>query len=165
MKQLRITKIRKVRTPEYGTSSSAGIDFFVPEDLQRNLYIGPKSDILIPSGIKADIPDGYMLVFKNKSGIATSQGAMLCAGKKPKATQPVSSLIIGACVVDSDYQGEMHIHLINVGCQEVHIKPGMKIAQAVLVPVEHANIIEVLEEDLFSEVSERGEGAFGSTNK
>ena len=165
MKQLRITKIRKVRTPEYSTQGSAGIDFFIPEDLGYNIYVGSKSDILIPSGIKADIPDGYMLVFKNKSGIATSQSAMLRAGKKPKATQPISSLIVGACVVDSDYQGEMHIHLINAGQQEVCLKPGMKIAQAILVPVEHAKIIEVQEPDLFSEVSERGDGAFGSTNK
>lgn len=164
MKQLRITKIRKVRTPEYGTEGSAGIDFFIPEDLGFNLYLGKDSDLLIPSGIKVDIPDGYALIFKNKSGIATSFGAMQRAGKTPKPTQPLSSLIVGACVVDSDYQGEVHIHLINTGTCEARLYPGMKIAQALLVPVEHAKIIEVQEPDLFSEVSERGDGAFGSTN-
>lgn len=165
MKQIKFSKVRNVHTPEYGTIGSAGIDFFIPEDLGFNLYLGKDSDLLIPSGIKADIPQGYALIFMNKSGIATSFGAMQRAGKTPKPTQPLSSIIVGACVIDSDYQGEIHIHLINAGTCEVRLYPGMKIAQALLVPIEHAKIIEVQESDLFSEVSERGDGAFGSTNK
>lgn len=162
---LKLAKIRDVRWPEYGTQYSAGIDFFIPEDLGLNLYIAPGDDILIPSGIKANIPEGYALIAKNKSGIATSFGAMRRAGKEPKDTQPLSSLIIGASVIDSDYQGEIHIHLINTGKTEVILKPGMKIAQFIMVPVMHPILERVEPENLYNFKTERGDGGFGSTNK
>ena len=165
MENLKFTKIRDVRTPEYGTPGSAGIDFFIPNDCSSNIYIPPRTDVLIPSGIKAKVPDGYTLIAKNKSGIATSFGAMRRAGKEPKKTQPLASIIVGACVIDSDYQGEIHIHLINVGNTEVILEPGMKIVQFILVPIEQARLIEVPEAKLFSEITERGTGGFGSTNK
>jgi dUTP pyrophosphatase len=165
MTQLKISKIRDVRTPEYGTPGSAGIDFFIPNDLEQNLYLAPQSDILIPSGIKVALPKNKMLIFENKSGIATSCGAMMRAGKKPKPTQPLASLIIGACIVDSDYQGEVHLHIINAGKCEVSLSPGMKIAQAVIVDAPQYSLCVVPEADLFESTSERGEGSFGSTNK
>lgn len=165
MTQLKISKIRDVRTPEYGTPGSAGIDFFIPNDLEQNLYLAPQSDILIPSGIKVALPEDKMLVFKNKSGIATSYGAMMRAGKEPKPTQPLASLIIGACVIDSDYQGEVHIHIINTGNCEVRLLPGMKIAQAIVMDAPQYSLCVVPEHELFDGVSARGDGAFGSTNK
>lgn len=165
MEQIKFSKVRNVRTPEYGTPGSAGIDFFIPEDCSSNIYIPPHTDVLIPSGIKAKVPNDYALIAKNKSGIATSFGAMRRAGKEPKKTQPLASIIAGACVVDSDYQGEIHIHLINVGTTEVILEPGMKVIQFILVPIKQARLIEVPESKLFSEITERGTGAFGSTNK
>jgi len=160
------TKTRPVKSPTRGTAESAGIDFFVPDDFVETI-VEPGSSILIPSGIKCAYPPGYALILFNKSGIAT----------KYKLT----SL---ACVCDSDYQGEVHISLINIGKETVTITPGMKIAQFILVPVSLAEPIEMKiskdpvtnEDHMWSKwsmmsstrnsvESERGYGGFGSTGE
>ena len=73
------------------------------------------------------------------------------------------SLMVGACVVDSDYQGEIHLHLLNVGNERTVIAPGDKLVQFLLVPVDHCAVEEVDVDTLFEEESERGAGGFGST--
>ena len=64
------TKVRDVKSPER-TGKNAGIDFFIPNDYKTSVLHG-KSDILIPSGIKLKMPDGFALIAFNKSGITTS---------------------------------------------------------------------------------------------
>ena len=157
---MKISKVRNVKTPERGTAKSAGIDFFVPNDFIKKV-LPPQSDILIPSGIKANVPEGYMLMAADKSGVVTSRMAALRAGRKPKAEAFNTVVILGAKIVDEDYQGEIHIHLVNTGNAPVIIKPGMKIAQFILVPVSYENVGVVPETELFSETTERGEGGFG----
>lgn len=149
MDKITFAKIRNVKSPTRGTELSAGIDFFIPEDWNdyKPHVIGPGEDILIPSGIKAKVPKDHALIAFNKSGIATKQ-----------------KLIVGACLVDEDYQGEIHIHLINTSrTTGVTIGPGMKIAQFVLVPVSYAAPEEVDLDDLYTEATARGECGFGST--
>ena len=142
---MKISRIRDVKLPARGTGRSAGIDFFVPNDFTPT-SIGPGESLLIPSGIKANIPEGYMLTAFNKSGVATKEG-----------------LIQGAEVCDEDYQGEIHIHVINASTNQVTVEPGKKLIQFILVPVFYDSVEEVAVEDLFAEVTERGEGGFGST--
>lgn len=142
---MKISRIRDVKIPTRGTPKSAGIDFFVPNDYPE-LTLLPGNSALIPTGIKADIPTGYMLTAFNKSGVATKQ-----------------LLIKGAEVCDEDYQGEIHIHVINVGTTDQLITPGQKLIQFVLVPVFYDIIEDVPFEELYSETTERGEGGFGST--
>lgn len=158
---MKFSKVRNVKSPVRGTGKAAGIDFFVPENF--NAQIHPHDDLLIPSGIKMEIPEGYMLMAADKSGVITSKWACHRANKEPKKDAFESPVLIGAKIVDEDYQGEIHIHLINLGEQIVHIKPGMKIAQFILVPVSYEKLEEVPETELFSRTSERGEGALGST--
>lgn len=160
---MKYCKVRDVKSPERGTSGSAGIDFFVPNDFGP-ASVWPQHDLLIPSGIKMNIPHGFMLLGVDKSGIATSVSACYRAGRMPKAGSFNSPVIIGAKLIDEDYQGEIHIHIINVGQEIIHIRPGMKIAQFVLVPVNYESLEETTEFLLFNEVTERGEGGFGSTN-
>lgn len=140
---MKIQKIREVKTPTRGTSKSAGIDFYTPDDLTP-ILLGPGEDALIPSGIKAQVPAGHALIAFNKSGIATK-----------------NKLIKGAEVVDEDYQGEIHIHVFNNGKHTTLINPGQKLIQFVLLPVNYENT-EVVE-SLENQESERGEGGFGST--
>ena len=143
---LNFCKTRKVKSPERGHNTDAGIDFFVPYDFEEeNIYFG--EDILIPSGIKMEIPSGYALVQFNKSGIATKE-----------------QLIVGACVIDEGYQGEIHLHVINIGEHVTKIFPGMKIMQGLLLPVPSVAIVEKDEIDLFSKKSARGIDGFGSTS-
>lgn len=160
---MKYSKIRDVKSPERGTPESAGIDFFIPNDFKSRIVFGGE-DILIPSGIKVNIPKGYMLMAADKSGIVTSSFAAREAGRKPKSDAFESSVIIGAKIVDEDYQGEIHIHLINVGNEPIQLYKGMKIAQFILVPVSYESLEEVLETELYSSTTQRGEGGFGSTN-
>lgn len=144
---MKIAKIRNVKTPIRGTEGSAGIDFFVPDDYPENLCTVPPGErFFIPSGIKANVPNGYALIAMNKSGVALKKG-----------------LMVGACVVDSDYQGEIHLHLVNTSTKNVTIEPGEKLTQFLLIPVDHSMVEVVNSGDLFNNESERGTGGFGST--
>jgi dUTP pyrophosphatase len=147
MQLLNFCKTRRVKSPEKGHDTDAGIDFFVPYDFEEiDLYFG--EDVLIPSGVKMEIPSGYAIVQFNKSGIATKE-----------------QLVVGACVIDEGYQGEIHLHVINLGESITKIFPGMKIMQGLLLPVPTIRIIEKDEADLFRKASARGVGGFGSTSE
>ena len=174
--QLRITKTRDVKTPHRGTPLSAGLDLFVPEDirvyeiLEKNpaisienittdldpreiveyIMLQPSEGLLIPTGIHFDIPNNYMIRVSNKSGIASKYG-----------------LLIGATCCDADYEGIVHINVWNVSNEPRKICAGMKLAQAILIPVEYPEVVEVenVEELYTSKNSSRGSGGFGSTGK
>lgn len=140
---MKIQKLRDVKTPNRGTSLSAGIDFFVPNDFEP-VEIKRNHSILIPSGIRVEVPKGHALIAFNKSGVATKQ-----------------NLQVGACVVDEDYEGEVHLHMVNVGDHPILIQPGQKIVQFILIPVNYSQIEEVYAIDRRN--TERGSGGFGST--
>lgn len=145
MKKINYAKVRDVKSPVRAHSTDAGIDFFIPEDFEETtLEWG--DDVLIPSGIKFDVLTQHMLLNLNKSGVASKHG-----------------LIIGACVIDEPYQGEIHLNLIKATKGEVTLKPGDKILQSVLIPVDYSIPNEVPVSELFSEETERGEGWAGST--
>ena len=108
----------------------------------------PSQSVVIPSGIKVKVPEGFALVAMNKSGVATKKG-----------------LTVGACLIDEDFEGEIKFHLVNTGDLIAEIKPGEKIVQLVLLKMNYEGV-EVVEseEELFgSSDSERGESGFGST--
>lgn len=160
---MKIFKVRDVKTPTRGTSLSAGIDFYVPNDFKEQVLL-PNEDMLIPTGIKAKFDDNLMLMAAEKSGVTTSKRACVMAGRKPKPEAFNSATVLGAKIVDADYQGEIHIHIINTGEYAITIKPGFKIAQFILVPVVYDDIEEVNSlDELCSEATERGDGGFGST--
>jgi dUTP pyrophosphatase len=144
---IKFIKIREVKTPAYGTDGSAGIDFFVPEDFKPH-HLTPGHGILIPSGIKTNVPDNMVLIGFNKSGVASKK-----------------KLQIGACVIDSDYQGEIHLHVFNTSNDDIiEINPGDKLVQYVLLPYVHAILKECLTiEEVFPHTTVRGEGGFGHT--
>lgn len=140
---MKVQTIRNVKTPTRGTSQSAGIDFFVPSDYPTTT-IDPGQSLLIPSGIKAEVPTGYALIAFNKSGVATKQG-----------------LMVGACVVDEDYEGEIHLHMTNTSRDPQKIISGQKIVQFILLPINYAEIELVYE--LQPRNTKRGSKGFGST--
>jgi len=146
---LRIAKVRDVKTPERGTEQSAGVDFFIPNDFEATV-VAPEGKILIPSGVHIDLVgsglENMALVFFNKSGIASKLG-----------------FLVGACVVDADYQGEVHINLINASDKAIRLEPGQKIIQGLLLQVAYEDVVELAIEDLYQVESERGAGGFGST--
>lgn len=140
---LKIFKTRAVKTPVRGTRESAGLNFFIPEEFEW-VELKQGESINIPSGIKVQFDPGYALVAFNKSGVAVKR-----------------NLQVGACVIDSDYQGEIHLHVTNVGIAPQMLIPGDKLVQFLMLPIE----LPVLEElkEWSVEATERGTGGFGST--
>ena len=142
---VRIKLIRDgAKLPHRAHPTDAGADiFYCPvEDKAFLLHSGESS--VVPTGVRAEVPAGYMLEVKNKSGIASKR-----------------QLIVGACVVDSGYDGEIFVNLHNIGRGTQVINPGEKVAQVVLVPIETCAFVETSEE--INNSSARGDGGFGST--
>ena len=140
--------------PTRANPSDAGLDVhFNPKDPELSgVWLEPGESKLFSTGLKFGIPHGYMLEVKNRSGNASKR-----------------SLLVGACVVDSGYDGEVFVNLHNVGRGAQLIKRGMKIAQIVMVPVVHFRAVETSKDNLYNwhpiTISDRGDGALGSTDK
>ena len=141
-------KLRDVKSPER-SGLNAGIDFFIPEDWPKTV-LEPSNSVLIPSGIKVNLPKGYCLIAFNKSGIATKY-----------------NLQVGACVVDENYKGEIHLHLTNTGGDLVTLTPGQKVIQFVLIKQEYHKLQEVASHYPWEvkKNDERGDKGFGSTGE
>ena len=143
-----------VHPPTRSNPSDAGLDLrFSPDDASiRALRIEPGESKLLPTGLRFAIPHGYMLEIKNRSGMAAKR-----------------QLLVGACVVDSGYDGEVFVNLHNIGQHWQNIEPGDKIAQAVVVPVVHARFVASDDPNIYDwhpiTISNRGAGALGSTGK
>jgi dUTP pyrophosphatase len=140
--------------PTRANPSDAGLDiYFNPDDSSTTgVMLYPGESKLFQTGLKFGIPHGYMLEVKNRSGNASKR-----------------SLIVGACVVDSGYDGEVFVNLHNIGREPQLIEKGMKIAQVVLIPVVHFRALETTQDNLYDwcpiTMSNRGTGALGSTDK
>ena len=145
---IKFAKTRSVKTPARANPGDAGIDFFVPDDFpSTTLEHGDK--VLIPAGIKVEVPIGFALIFHNKSGVAVKK-----------------NLYVGADTIDHGYSGEVHINLINNGKEPQMIAPGDKIIQGILIPISLVETIEVKEDELYADVhvaGSRGTGGFGSS--
>ena len=142
-----------VHPPTRSNPSDAGLDLrFSPALSASALRIEPGESKLIPTGLRFAIPHGYMLEIKNRSGMAAKR-----------------QLLVGACVVDSGYDGEVFINLHNIGKVWQNIEPGDKVAQAVVVPVVHARFVASEDPNIYDwhpiTISNRGDGALGSTGK
>ncbi len=149
---LEFTKRADARAPERANPSDAGLDvFYCPSDPDISVAkIEPGSNVMLSTGLKFGIPHGYMLQACNRG----SMGA-----KK--------SLVVGAHIIDSGYDGEVFIDLHNIGSETQFIETGAKIAQLVLVPVVHFRAKESESGLLYEEqisISNRGSGALGSTD-
>ena len=163
---LKYSKIRSgVFTPERANPSDAGLDlFYSPDencyndydplgnflDTQGRLKIPVGRSVLIPTGIKLEIPYGYCFEIKNRSGNASKK-----------------QLLVGACVVDSGYEGEIFVNLHNFGHGHYVVNPGMKVAQGILLHTPPFRLHQVPENEIYNDpitISNRGDGALGSTD-
>ena len=136
--------------PNRANPSDAGADLFYCPAEDIIIEIKPGGSAILSTGIKVEVPHGYMLEVKNRSSVAAKK-----------------SLLVGACVIDSGYSGEIFINLHSVGKGSQLVYPGDKIAQAVLVPIIQWRSHEVDESVLYEDsltISNRGSGALGSTN-
>ena len=146
--KVRVQKVHEnAKMPVRAHPTDAGMDLFFcpppkPELDSQIETVLPFGSSVIPTGLKIEVPEGYMLEIKNKSGIASKR-----------------SLLVGACVVD---RGEIFVNLHNVTHRNQTLHEGDKIAQAVLVKIE-TNISLVESDSIYDEDTDRGDGALGST--
>ncbi|OSZ73621.1 deoxyuridine 5'-triphosphate nucleotidohydrolase [Chitinophagaceae bacterium IBVUCB2] len=130
--------------PEYVTSGSSGMD--IRADLTTAQVIQPLERVLIPTGLFIELPEGYEIQIRPRSGLAIKQG-ITCLNTPG--------------TIDADYRGEIKIILINLSREEQVIQPGDRIAQMIIQSVEKCNWIQVEE----IATTSRNAGGFGHTGK
>ena len=150
---LEFTKRSDARAPERANPSDAGLDvFYCPSSPDVSVAkIEPGQNVMLETGLKFGIPHGYMLQACNRGSMGAKR-----------------SLIVGAHIIDSGYDGEIFIDLHNIGTETQFVEKGAKIAQLVLVPVVHFRVREDSSGLLYREditISNRGSDALGSTDK
>jgi dUTP pyrophosphatase len=141
MVRIRIRRIRDgAVAPHYEHDGDAGMDLYSAEDCT----LKPGERRLVPTGFRVEVPKGYEMQIRPKSGLALKRGI---------------TVLNTPGTVDSGYRGEVGVILFNASDGDFEVRTGEKVAQAVITRVETAELEEV--EDL-SETG-RGEGGFGST--
>jgi len=149
--KVRVQRVHEnAKLPVRAHPTDAGMDLFFcpapkPELDSQIETVLPFGSSVIPTGLKIEVPEGYMLEIKNKSGIASKRG-----------------LLVGACVVDRGYTGEIFVNLHNVTHRNQTLHEGDKIAQAVFVKVE-SSVLLVESDNIYDKETSRGDGALGST--
>ncbi len=135
--------------PSYATPGAAGADVranFPPGEREAGIVLRPGERALVPTGIAMEIPPGFEVQVRPRSGLALKYGIML---------------VNSPGTIDSDYRGPLGVIVMNAGGGDFHIAHGDRIAQLVVAPVVQARfeLAERLGE------TERGGGGFGSTGR
>lgn len=132
----------RLPVPYYATPGAAGADLCACIEFPE--WFEPGQVKIVPTGVFLEIPRGYEVQMRMRSGLAAKKGLML---------------VNGVGTIDSDYRGELKAIMCNVGNDRVFIEPQERIVQIVVSPVVQADF------ELVEELSEtiRGEGGFGHT--
>lgn len=128
--------------PTYKTAGASGCDVCAGIDKPETLKAGER--LLVPTGLSFDIPKGFEIQVRPRSGLAAKHGI---------------SIVNSPGTIDWDYRGEVKIILVNLSQEDFTIEPGDRIAQLVVCPVVQGDFLEV---EQISETT-RGIGGFGST--
>jgi dUTP pyrophosphatase len=130
--------------PSYKSKHAAGLDLVaaVPREQPVKLPLGARA--LIPTGFALELPQGYEAQVRPRSGLALKAGV---------------TLLNSPGTIDADYRGEVMVIMINHGVEPFLVQRGDRIAQLVVAPVSHVEIVAV---EALAE-TERGQGGFGST--
>ena len=130
--------------PEYATPHSAGLD--IRANIDEEVSINSLERTVIPTGLFVEIPAGYEIQIRPRSGLAIKHGI---------------TVINSPGTIDADYRGEIKVGLVNLSSEKYVVKPGERIAQMVLARHEE---VEWMQVDQLNETA-RGEGGFGHTGK
>ena len=130
--------------PAYETPLAAGME--VRADMPESIILGPLERALVPTGLFVELPEGFEMQVRPRSGLAAKHGV---------------TVLNAPGTIDADYRGEIKAILVNLSNTAFEIKPGERIAQLVVASHERVEwqAVEVLSD------TERGNGGFGSTGK
>lgn len=144
VRMLRLPHGQDLPLPAYQSAHAAGLDLMAALPENSPLALEPSDWALVPTGLIIELPEGYEAQVRPRSGLALKHGV---------------TLLNSPGTIDADYRGEVKVLLINLGAETLLIQRGDRIAQIVVAPVSHVEIVAV--EDL--RPTERGPGGFGST--
>ena len=135
---------KDIPLPYYATAGAAALDLHACVD--SDVIIAPHERVMIPTGIAAAIPEGYVGIMAVRSSMGAKNGINLANG-------------IG--VIDSDYRGQLHVTLYNTTDIPYTVQTGDRIAQLMVIPVAcpAIKVVDTLPE------TRRGTGGFGSTGR
>lgn len=146
--EIKFKRLRKelsnIPLPSYATKGSAGMDIFAA--LEKPATISRSAIEMVPTNISVEIPAGYEIQVRPRSGLAAKHGI---------------GILNSPGTIDSDYRGEIKIIIVNFGKEDFVIQPAERIAQLVVSKVYTAKFIE--SNDLNN--TSRGEGGFGHTGR
>lgn len=130
--------------PAYQTEGSAGLDLLAAIDETATWVLQPGDRTAVPTGLTLELPPGTEAQVRPRSGLAWKYGL---------------TVLNSPGTIDSDYRGEVQVILINLGSEPFTVRRGDRIAQLVIAPITHANLIPAFT----LAVTGRGSGGFGST--
>ena len=130
--------------PTYHSEHAAGLDVVAGVPADAPVALAPGGRALIPTGFALELPAGYEAQLRPRSGLALKSGV---------------TVLNSPGTIDADYRGEVMVLLVNLGSDPFIVFRGARIAQLIIAPVTHAEIVAV--EAL--QATDRGPGGFGST--
>lgn len=128
--------------PAYETSQAVGLD--VRANTAEPLTIKPLERVMVPTGLYFQIPEGYEIQVRPRSGLAAKHGI---------------TVINAPGTIDPDYRGELKVLLVNLSNEPFEMQPGERVAQLVFARYQRLE----WEEAVVLDETKRGEGGFGST--
>jgi dUTP pyrophosphatase len=142
--KIKVINKSKHQLPSYSTASSAGMD--IRADIDEEIVLKPMERALVKTGLYLEIPIGYEVQIRPRSGLAINKGI---------------TILNSPGTIDADYRGEVCIVLINLSNENFVIKDGERICQMIISKHEKAEWVSV--DNLLE--TERGTGGFGHTGK
>jgi dUTP pyrophosphatase len=130
--------------PAYQSAHAAGLDLLAAVPIDAPIEIAPGGWALIPTGIAIALPAGHEGQIRPRSGLALRHGV---------------TVLNSPGTIDADYRGELQVILVNISSEPFVVRRATRIAQIVIAPIQHVELVESASLD----ATERASGGFGST--
>jgi dUTP pyrophosphatase len=141
---VRLPHARDLPLPQYQSALAAGLDLMAAVPADAPVDIPPGGRAVIPTGVAIALPAGSEGQIRPRSGLAARHGV---------------TILNTPGTIDADYRGELQVILVNIGSELFVVSRGMRIAQLVIAPIQHAKLVECTSLD----ATERAAGGLGST--
>jgi dUTP pyrophosphatase len=141
---VRLPHARDLPLPQYQSALAAGLDLIAAVSADAPVEIPPGGRAVIPTGVAIALPPGSEGQIRPRSGLAARHGV---------------TVLNTPGTIDADYRGELQVILVNIGSESFIVSRGMRIAQLVIAPIQHAKLVESNSLD----ATDRAAGGLGST--
>ncbi len=141
---MRLPHAADLPLPQYQSARAAGLDLLAAVPADAPVELAPGGRAMIPTGVAIALPAGSEGQIRPRSGLAVRHGV---------------TVLNSPGTIDADYRGELQVILVNIGSESFVIRRGMRIAQIVIAPIQHAELVESSSLD----ATARAAGGLGST--